>query len=84
MEILQQGQASNDTTCYQDKLTGNSYRIKVDKNTGGNPSLFEVGGFRDYLIGGTSTEEDEDEAVWRQARETYHNKIEMEKRNKIK
>lgn len=61
LEILQQGQASNDTTCYQDKLTGNSYRIKVDKNTGGNPSLFEVGGFRDYLIGGTSTEEDEDE-----------------------
>ena len=48
LEILQQGQASNDTTCYQDKLTGNSYRIKVDKNTGGNPSLFEVGGFRDY------------------------------------
>lgn len=61
MEILQQGQASNDTTCYQDKLTGNSYRIKVDENTGGNPSLFEVGGFRDYLIGGTSTEEEEDE-----------------------
>ena len=29
-------------------------------------------------------EEDEDEAVWRQARETYHNKIETEKRNKIK
>lgn len=61
LEILQQGQASNDTTCYQDKLTGNSYRIKVDENTGGNPSLFEVGGFRDYLIGGTSTEEEEDE-----------------------
>lgn len=61
MEILQQGQASNDTTCYQDKLTGNSYRIKVDKNTGGNPSLFEVGGFRDYVIGGTSSESDEEE-----------------------
>lgn len=61
MEILRQGQASNDPTCYQDKLTGNSYRIKVDENTGGNPSLFEVGGFRDYLIRGTSTEEEEDE-----------------------
>lgn len=61
LEILQQGQASNDTTCYQDKLTGNSYRIKVDKNTGGNPSLFEVGGFRDYVIGGTSSEDEEEE-----------------------
>lgn len=61
LEILQQGQASNDTTCYQDKLTGNSYRIKVDKNSGGNPSLFEVGGFRDYVIGGTSSEDEEEE-----------------------
>ena len=61
LEILQQGQASNDTSCYQDKLTGNSYRIKVNKDTGGDPSLFEVGGFRDYVIGGTSTEEEEDE-----------------------
>ena len=61
MEILQQGQASNDTSCYQDKLTGNSYRIKVNKDTGGDPSLFEVGGFRDYVIGGTSTEDEENE-----------------------
>lgn len=61
LEILQQGQASNDTSCYQDKLTGNSYRIKVNKDTGGDPSLFEVGGFRDYVIGGTSTEDEENE-----------------------
>lgn len=61
LEILQQGQASYDTTCYQDSTTGNSYRIKVDEDTGGNPSLFEVGGFRDYVIGGTSTEDEEDE-----------------------
>ena len=61
MEILQEGQASFDTRCFQDKLTGNSYRIKVDKNSGGNPSLFEVGGFRDYVIGGTSTEDEEEE-----------------------
>lgn len=61
LDILQQGQASYDTTCYQDKLTGNSYRIKVNKDNGGDPSLFEVGGFRDYLIGGTSTEDEEEE-----------------------
>lgn len=51
LDILKQGVSSYDTTCYIDRTTGNAYRIKVDKNTGGNPSLFEVGGFRDYSVG---------------------------------
>ncbi len=60
LEILQNGLASYDTTCYYDSKTGNAYRIKVDKNTGYNPQLFEVGGFRDYVIG-EGNEEDMEE-----------------------
>lgn len=59
--ILEGGILSYDTTCYIDRTTGNAYRIKVDKNNGGNPSLFEVGGFRDYVTGGTGEEEDSEE-----------------------
>ena len=47
-EILQEGIAPYNRTCYIDPKIGNAYRIKVNKETGGNPSLFEVGGFGDY------------------------------------
>lgn len=51
LDILRHGTASNDTNCYYDTKTGNAYRVKVDKQTGMNPALMEVGGFRDYVIG---------------------------------
>ena len=63
LAILQQGVASNDTTCYIDRKTGNAYRIKVDKNTGGNPALFEVGGFRNYSVGEGSDDDTEEISV---------------------
>lgn len=60
LEILQNGLASYDTTCYYDSTTGNSYRVKVDKNTGNEPQLFEVGGYRDCIVG-EGKEEDMEE-----------------------
>lgn len=48
-EILNDGISSFDRYCKIDKTTGNAYRVKVNKQTGGDPSLFEVGGFRDYI-----------------------------------
>lgn len=57
-EILEQGVSAYDKRCFVDKTTGNAYRNKVNKDTGGDPSLFEVGGFRDYL---TNPDEKEDE-----------------------
>lgn len=61
MQILQVGQSAFDTSCYVDKTTGNAYRIKVDKDTGGNPALFEVGGYGDF-----TTENATDEAESRE------------------
>lgn len=52
LDILRYGTASNDTNCYYDTKTGNAYRVKVDKQTGMNPALIEVGGFNDYTIEG--------------------------------
>ena len=46
-----------DTTCYIDAKTGNAYRVKVNKDTGGEPALFEVGGFRDFNYGEGEKEE---------------------------
>lgn len=48
-EILKIGVSRYDKRCFIDQTTGNAYRIKVNKDTGGDPSLFEVGGFRDYF-----------------------------------
>lgn len=57
--ILAKGISANDTTCFIDKKTGNNYRIKVNKDTGGDPSLFEVGGYRDYQTSEASDEAEE-------------------------
>ena len=58
-EILEKGFNQYDKVCKIDRTTGNAYRVKVDKETGGNPSLFEVGGYRDYVESVASEEEDE-------------------------
>lgn len=50
-EILSQGISKYDNKVYIDRKTGNAYRVKVNKDTGEDPSLFEVGGFRDYIVG---------------------------------
>lgn len=57
--ILVKGISANDTTCFIDKKTGNAYRIKVNKDTGGDPSLFEVAGYRDYQTPEASDEPEE-------------------------
>lgn len=61
LDILKQGITTYDTVCKIDKSTGNAYRVKVDKDNGGYPSLFEVGGFRDYIESGDEGFEDEEE-----------------------
>lgn len=62
-EIINNVQA-NDKTCYISQVTGNKYRIKIDKDAEEdgdeknlNPSLFEVAQFNDYVLG-----EDSDDA----------------------
>lgn len=57
--ILAKGISANDTTCFIDKKTGNAYRIKVNKDTGGDPSLFEVAGYQDYQSPDASDEPEE-------------------------
>lgn len=54
------GYSSYDKTCYVDTSTGNAYRVKVNKSTGRDPVLFEVGGFRDYIQAGDSSLDDEE------------------------
>lgn len=56
-----------DETCYVDRITGNAYRIKVDKEAetelsndqqkGLEPSLFQVGGYGDVNIGDCSDDD---------------------------
>lgn len=50
-DILRDGISPNSKECRIDKKTGNAYRVKVNKDTGGEPVLFEVGGFNDFTIG---------------------------------
>lgn len=57
--ILDAGISRYDKVCKIDRTTGNAYRVKVNKETGSQPSLFEVGGFRDYKLDAGSDEEDE-------------------------
>ena len=52
--IVAQGASVFDTRCFLDKKTGNAYRIKVNKDTGRDPSFFEVGGFGDFVSGSLS------------------------------
>lgn len=63
LEILREGVSSYNTTCYVDRTTGNAYRIKVNNETGGDPSLFEVGGYRDYVAGDSGAEEKEEVSI---------------------
>lgn len=56
--ILSDGISNYDRTCKIDKLTGNAYRIKVNKDTGLGASLTEVGGFRDYVEGNNGGDEE--------------------------
>ena len=56
---------ANDKTCYVSQVTGNKYRIKIDKDAEEegdeknlNPALFEVAQFNDYVLG-----EDTEDAV---------------------
>ena len=64
-EIVNNVQA-NDKTCYVSQVTGNKYRIKIDKEAEENgdeknlnPSLFEVAQFNDYVLGEDSDEAEE-------------------------
>ena len=56
-DIINNVQA-NDKTCYVSEVTGNKYRIKIDKDAEEkgdeknlNPSLFEVAQFNDFVVG---------------------------------
>ena len=64
-EIINNVQA-NDKTCYVSQLTGNKYRIKIDKDAEEsgeeknlNPSLFEVAQFNDYVVGENTEDAEE-------------------------
>lgn len=65
--VLNEGVSAFDKRCFVDTQTGNAYRIKVNKDTGGDPSLFEVGGFRDYntLDNGDDEEENSQSVKFR-------------------
>lgn len=43
--ILSMTRSKTDNNTHYDLSTGNAYRIKVDKDTGDNPQLFEVGAY---------------------------------------
>lgn len=62
-EILEDGISRNDRVCKIDLLTGNAYRVKVDKDTGYGASLFEVGGYRDYITDEDADEEEQSELL---------------------
>lgn len=55
--ILDAGISIYDSVCKIDTTTGNAYRTKVNKETGRNASLFEVGGFGDYCTNPDAEEE---------------------------
>lgn len=76
-EILAEGIKFYDSTCKIDSKTGNAYRVKVNKDTGKNQSLFEVGGFRDY-IQGDSTNEDEIEEISINFKPVINNMVKVE------
>lgn len=59
-EVEGKGFSVYDKTCYVDTTTGNAYRVKVNKSTGREPVLFEVGGFQDYIQPGDDSLEDEE------------------------
>lgn len=60
LPILQSGISAYNKNYYYDKKTGDGYRVKVNKETGSDPSLMEVGGFRDFLIGDKNDEDKEE------------------------
>lgn len=61
--LLEGGINSFDKKCKIDKKTGNAYRVKVNKETGGSPSLFEVGGFRDYIINKNKSDKENEQVI---------------------
>lgn len=62
-DILLAGISSYTRDCAIDKMTGDAYKVKVNKETGNDPSLFEVGGFRDYLVGKGNLENTENLSI---------------------
>lgn len=58
-DILDEGVYDYDTTCKVDLLTGNAYRVRVNRETGSQAALFEVGGYRDYVFGGEENSDSE-------------------------
>lgn len=62
LEIIKK-QASTDTTCYIDTITGNAYRLKVNADATTvselKPALFEVGGYSGVELGDCSIENEE-------------------------
>lgn len=60
IEILKDEIQTNSKECRIDKKTGNAYRIKVNAETGGDPALFEVGGFNQFIIGNETGDDKEE------------------------
>lgn len=61
--VLSAGINQYDTTCKVDRQTGNAYRIKVNKETGNAPVLFEVAGFHDYIQKSGSNGEEQEQSI---------------------
>lgn len=64
-EVINNVQA-NDKSCYISQVTGNKYRIKIDKDAEEegdeknlNPALFEVAQFNDFVVGEDSEDAEE-------------------------
>ena len=54
---------ANNTNVYVDLTTGDAFRFKVNKETGNDPRLFEVGQFKGVEVGDCSVEAEEDDTI---------------------
>ena len=54
---------ANNTNVYVDLTTGDAFRFKVNKETGNDPRLFEVGQFKGIEVGDCSVEAEEDDTI---------------------
>jgi len=54
---------ANNTNVYVDLTTGDAFRFKVNKETGKDPRLFEVGQFKGVEVGDCSVEAEEDDTI---------------------
>lgn len=59
-EIVEAERKNTDTSTKFDDTTGNTYRIKVNEDTGGEPQLFEVGGYNPSKYGVNETDDEEE------------------------